>query len=344
MSDVAERVNVSQATVSYVLNGQDNSFITAETRQRILTAVNELGYSPNRAARALVTGQTHTIALWTFQIYPGYYADVIRRISSHLKEDRYDGHLMETHDRFDPEWGHRNLASLPVDGVLAFDSPTFVSDYLQAHPKGHPPIVSIGSNPCRGTDYVEIDLYPAAVEAVRHLAASGRRRIAYLASREDNQPQCSRYRAYTDVCRELGLEPELIDIASPQLCRPVTREGVKQYVRVHGCPQAIFCFNDEAAVSAYRGLLDMSLRIPDDVALVGCNGTVDTEYLEVPLSTLVVPVQEMCSLAWDFLKRRMTEPDLAPQREVLQLKLVVRASSRQRTGALPMANRSSSGT
>ncbi len=83
------------------------------------------------------------------------------------------------------------------------------------------------------------------------------------------------------------------------------------------------------AIGAYRALCELGLRVPTDVALVGCDGIEDTEYLERPISTIEQPISEMCALAWDFLQRRIQEPNHPPQRVVLQPKLVIRASSQR---------------
>jgi len=83
------------------------------------------------------------------------------------------------------------------------------------------------------------------------------------------------------------------------------------------------------AIGAYRAMCERGIRVPDDVAIVGCDGILDTEYLERPLSTVVQPVQEMCRLGWEFLFRRMDNPSVAPQQALLKAHLVVRDSSRR---------------
>jgi DNA-binding LacI/PurR family transcriptional regulator len=80
-------------------------------------------------------------------------------------------------------------------------------------------------------------------------------------------------------------------------------------------------------LSIYRGLCDMKLRVPEDVALVGCDGIQDTEYLECPLTTLVQPVAAMCATAWQFLMRRIDRPTMKRQKAELKPKLVIRDSS-----------------
>jgi LacI family transcriptional regulator len=94
-----------------------------------------------------------------------------------------------------------------------------------------------------------------------------------------------------------------------------------------GGVDALFCNNDDLALGAYRGLREAGLRVPDDVMLVGCDGIEDMQFLEQPLTTIAIPVEEMCALAWRFLRRRIENPDTPLQHALLQPTLVVRESS-----------------
>ena len=98
-------------------------------------------------------------------------------------------------------------------------------------------------------------------------------------------------------------------------------------MRENGCPEALFCHSDDVAVGIYRGLCDLKLRVPEEVALVGCDGIQDTEYLECPLTTLVQPVAKMCSKAWQFLVRRLEKPGTHRQSAVFKPVLAVREST-----------------
>ena len=123
------------------------------------------------------------------------------------------------------------------------------------------------------------------------------------------------------------LKPEFIYYPLTEQQRPIARQLIQDYVKGNGCPDAIFCHSDDVALGIYRGLRDMKLRVPQDVALVGCDGIQDTEYLECQLTTLVQPVAAMCATAWQFLLRRMDKTATKPQTAKLKPKLVIRDSS-----------------
>jgi LacI family transcriptional regulator len=169
---------------------------------------------------------------------------------------------------------------------------------------------------------VGLDLGRAARAAVEHLVGLGLRRIALLALPDS---EGRRYQAYVSVMEAAGLPQEFILL--PEGSRGETRRQFREYVAANGHPEAVFCHNDDTAIAVYRALCDLGLRVPEDVALVGCDGIEDTEFLPVPITTIVQPVEEMSRLAWEFLRNRIREPDAPPQHVVLEARLEIRASS-----------------
>jgi LacI family transcriptional regulator len=126
---------------------------------------------------------------------------------------------------------------------------------------------------------------------------------------------------------EAGLAPEVIEI--PTDSSATVRQVVRDYVQANGCPEAMFCFSDHMALGVYRGLRDLGVRIPEDTALVGCDGIEWAEFVDQPISTIVPPAQECCALAWQYLLQRLREPDSPLQQTVLRSHLLVRESSRR---------------
>lgn len=110
--------------------------------------------------------------------------------------------------------------------------------------------------------------------------------------------------------------------------RDPARTAVTEHLRRHGCPDGLFCRNDEMAVGAYRAFCDLGIRVPEDVALVGCDGIEEAEYGYCPLSTIVQPFAQMCEAVWQLLARRMQPPDTPLEHIVLPAYLAVRHSPR----------------
>ncbi len=325
---VAERAGVSSATVSRVLHGAD-ARISSDTRRKVLTIADEMGYRVNRAARALVTGRTQTVALWMANLRNAYYSRVIYDTRQEVARHDYDLLIGELHyntgqDRIDSS----RLLAWPVDGILAVDLP---ADLQPGPEKGllcGMPLTTVGVYVSEAADYVRVDLTAEVAKAVRHLGEVGCKRIAYLVPdwfdwfRETREP---RWCGYQDTIARLGRQPEYI------LTFDEHRESVAGSLRNHiqrsGCPDGVFCFNDDMAMGAFRALRDLGLRIPQDVALVGCDGISETEYADPPITTIVQPMEELCAIAWTFLARRMERPDLPLRQETIQPRLSVRGSS-----------------
>jgi LacI family transcriptional regulator len=327
IQDIAVRLQLSPATVSRVLNRREDSFISEATRQRVLNAAAEMGYRPNRAARALATGRTHLVLLATSRARSPYYTKVMYQLQDELRRDGYDI-IMGQMGRDDEEGLNApGLSEWPSDGIFAVDVLAHLRPYLQDSLLQNTPFIRLGNAGEKTTDYVALDLYSGAVEAVRHLAEIGCRRIGYLTGQGSCHPGDARYDAYTASMRESRREPEVI--LCPCETKSAARATLQEYARKHGCPDGIFCFNDDLALAGYRTLCDLRLRVPEDVALVGCDGIEDIEYLETPLTTLALPVEQMCALAWEYLKRRMADHAAPLQQIVLKPHLDIRASSRR---------------
>jgi LacI family transcriptional regulator len=325
-NDVARYANVSGWTVSNVLNGRNDSAIREETRERVLEAARRLGYRPNGSARALVTGRTCTIAFWMCFNYSQYRTHVLHGLQQQMRNSGFELFIRDIEEEMSRDPDFTRTFQTPVDGIIAFDTPTAGSAFFQVNPSWSVPFVSMGAFWAEGRDFVGVDLYAGAVDALRHLIATGRRRIAYLLPRADEGwANEARNRAYETVLNSAGLE--CIHLRTPDLSLAASRQTVRDHMTAAGNIDAIFCHNDDMAFGAHRALCDLGIRIGEEVALVGCDGIEETEYLSPPLTTIVQPVEEMCRLAWEFLQARIADPSAPLQQRILKPELVVRASS-----------------
>lgn len=327
ITQLAARLNLSKGTVSRILNDRTAPF-AAETRLRVIAAAAEMGYRPNPIARALATGRTGSVAFWIRNLRTSYRARVAQVFEAQ-QEARAYRLIIRLFGR-DLEQGNGGSGVLTlsesVDGIVTHGPPPTNWVHLAENASKRTPIIYTGTIPDPDApDWVGVDLAGVSRQAVEHLLASGRKRIAHLTPYPTHSPGDERTQAYSSVMAQAGLAPEMLRVESA--LRADIRQSVRDYITSQGCPEALFCYNDESAIAAYRALCDLGLRVPDDIALVGCDGIEDTEYLAVPISTIVLPTVETCRLAWQFLERRMQDPDAPPQRIVLQPTFVIRESS-----------------
>ena len=326
ISELASHLKLSKGTVSRILNDKGAAF-SEETRQRVFAAAQETGYRPHPVARALATGRTGFVGLWVQDLRTSYHALVAHEMEDRLERSGYQV-FITLYGKTEPTAARFGFPSPVIaDGIIAHEIFGAGWDALSGALAGRIPIVTTGAwSPPESLDYVAVDLHPASLAAVRHLVASGRRRIAHLTYLLQYRPGGDRYEAYKSVMEESGLPTEFIE--TPALDRAVVRTSVRAYFETKGCPEAIFCHNDDAAVAVCRAAYDLGIEIPGDLALVGCDGITDAEYLPRPLTTLVQPLKAVCEAATRFLESRRAEPDGPPQRITLPAELVIRESSR----------------
>jgi LacI family transcriptional regulator len=319
---IARKLGISRQLVTFALAGYPQ--VSAKSRKRILSAAQRMGYAPNPHARALRRERTGIIALWVPDQVSSHYTHVARELGRLLKQARQELVITE----LSAAGAEQVFSHVPVDAIFAVDARELVDAHLQTPASGTTPIVSVGADCSEKTDRVKVDLAAGARQVMKHLIDGGFRRIAHATFIQKTRPRPGRRLAYEEAMRAAGLKPEFIYYSASPDQRALLRRLIQEYIRQYGRPEAIFCHSDDAALGIYRGLRDLGVRVPAEVALVGCDGIQDTEYLECPLTTIVQPVAEMCARAWEFLERRLAEPKSKRQEAVLKPRLVIRESSR----------------
>lgn len=325
LRQIADRVELSQATVSRVLNGKGHGFISESTRRRVFRVAEELGYRIRGGGSD--AQQVRTLALWIRNPSAPYYAAMMRVMmesaATHHVEllargffDHGDWHASEPADA---------RAAGQVDGVFAVD----VRAAVEAHAISlgrQTPFVGMGSDYPLDRDYVAFDAEHGIREAVEHLLTRGCRRIVHLSAFcSIEHIRVRRGNLYAEAVREAGLEPVIVTAADES--RAAARRAIADYVAQGGRPDGVFCINDDVAIGAYAGLREAGLRVPGDVALVGFDAIDDGEYLEAPLTSVRQPIDQLVAAAWDVMFERLRSPVSPPQQRVIRPWLVVRSSS-----------------
>lgn len=311
--DVAALAGVSVATVSYVLTGRATK-VGAETRQRVLDAARQLDYAPNQSARSLRRRKTERVCLVVGSIGVPAYDQLAREL--HEKADA-EGHgvltiVVDSERRATQalELLHQRIA----DGaVIASSVPFLDAGALGALARSGLPFV-VMSNDLRpdGFDVVRAPERPACAEAVDHLFATGRKRVAFVGQRRDLTTRSERMQAYEDSIERHGAERIVVDGADD---RVAAYRAVENLLQQKGKPDAIFAASDRAAISAIWAARDAGLDVPTDLAVVGVGNLEDGLITKPPLST-VGPPQLDFSATTSMLFERLAATELPPGREV----------------------------
>lgn len=330
LADVARHLGVSEATVSRVLNGKGVGFISERTRSRVLLAAKEMGYTPNRLAKGLATGQTGVCAMWIRNPDAPNYARVLRRLHDHASADGISLVLHALHHTRQGAVGVNDSGQAtsgpgwPADAIIGVDCPRLLAHLRQENPRAH--CFSLGHEPLPEVDSVTLESEAPFASAAQHLISRGRRNIILLTA-ECSIPSVREgcERAFTSTVRGAGLEARIV--VCPNETRQGARETVANLLNSGARVDAFLCINDDVALGAYRALRDAGRRVPEDVAIVGCDDIPDAMFIDVPLTTIRQPVEELCDEAWRLLKARRADPDAPPVHSRLTPSLVVRASS-----------------
>jgi LacI family transcriptional regulator len=340
LREIARQARVHQSTASHVLNGTGGSTrVSEETRQRVAEVAEKLGYSANRAAQQLRTRRSQVVGLLVGELENPFFAHLVSLCNAELERAGYESVLaMRRHGEVSDLHLFQTLLSRQVDGLIVWsESITEIRDWLQRSPQA-PDVVVLGFR-IEGCDSVEATLDAGVEAALRHLIQQGFRRIGYLVPdafvQSFGDPRGDTYRK---IISEAGLEPLLYAYEGVAHTPEAARVLAEQIAcaRPDDRPDALFCFNDMTAVGALMGLRRRGLRVPQDIALVGCDGLGLVEQMDVPITSIAFPLEEMCRIAVSMLLDRidpLRHADekhgmLPPRHQLLPTALRVRESSR----------------
>jgi len=330
--DVAQRAGVSRATVSYVLNGAVDGRvpISDETQQRVLDAIEELGYVPDARAQALRSGNTKTIALIIPDLRNPHFCEYATGIEEAARAAGY--HLLLSSTTLNDEYAvdiFKDLARRRFDGLILASS--FILESKEAQTtlarvrKRGLPIVELSEN--YGVDSAAADYREATREVMSYLLSLGHRHIGFIygiGGRELAEDRLQPYQASLD---EAGI-PFDVDLIVE--CGPTIEDGFQASKGLLGKPPrptAIIAVNDVLAMGALRAAADMELNVPEDLSIVGFDDIPMANYLIPRLTTVTKDANVIGKQAFELLHARMQNPELPRQVIHGTAKVVIREST-----------------
>jgi DNA-binding LacI/PurR family transcriptional regulator len=327
---VAARAGVGRGTVSRVINGSPK--VSAQARAAVESAIAELGYVPNRAARSLVTSRTDSVALVipepeTRLFAEPYFSDIIRGVSGELAETDMQLLLILVRTSHERQRLAQYLSAHRVDGVLLVsvheDDP--LPDLLDRIEM--PAVLSGRRSHLESVSYVDSDNVGGARAAVSHLLAAGRRRVATITGPLDMYVARSRLDGYRQA-----IGAGSASLASAELVEngDFTEDGGRAAMRalLARCPDvdAVFCASDVMASGALQVLREAGRSVPDDVALIGFDDSVVARHTDPPLTSVRQPIEEMGRVMARLLLEEIADPGEERRQVVLPTELVSRRS------------------
>ncbi len=304
--DIAQEAGVWIATVSRVMSG--SASVKSQTRERVLEVVAKYNFRPSMVATGLSQKKTHTLGIILPLIENPFYSKMCVALQLEAQRLNYSTLLFQvprgtlfTQDFLD------QLIARRLDGVIfsgdvtdSASSDSAVDSMLKI--RRQTPLIAINLREvCHELPCLILDLALCARLAIRHLAKLGHRRIALLGGAGCVQLSNTREEGYLDEMAKLGEQPYPMTIGESAIEGEACVTSLFAQLGGRARPTALVAFNDLVALGALRQLKRMNLRIPYDIALVGCDNQFFAPYTDPPLTTLDLHIEEISRLAMNLL-------------------------------------------
>lgn len=315
MSDVARRARVSTATVSRVLAGYPH--VSTETRQRVLQAIEDLQYHPNRLARSLRRSASKLVVVILPDITNPFFSEIVKGLEEAAAERGFHVLLGNTGNSVEREQELLGLTDERfVDGVILATA-RLPRSVLQRRKPRVPLVMACEYVDADEVPTVAIDNRAAARDAVERLIAAGHRRIACVTGPMEVVLSRDRLQGYLEALRAAGITPEDRLIVRGDWTFASGYAAAATLFAYGPPPTALFCSNDEMALGCMKWLQDHGLHVPADVSVVGFDDIPASTWVTPELTTVRQPKAEIGRRAMSLLL------DLVEGRDVPRLRVVL---------------------
>ncbi|MDA8229223.1 MAG: LacI family DNA-binding transcriptional regulator [Desulfitobacterium hafniense] len=328
IKDVAKHANVSISTVSRVLNDSDHP-VNPETKKRILEAIEELGFYPNAMARSLQLNKTKTIGLLVPDIANPYYPGIVRGVEDVARELGYTVILCNAdRSRERTQQYLRVLREKRVDGII-FTGGGAVEDAVQGDfLESNSTIATVVIGKHRANlPSVRVDNVQASCDACEHLIKNGHKKIVTITGPETSTTAQDRLKGYRKALSQYELVQRTEWVIRGDFEFESGYRAVEQLLKISsGGVTAILAQNDLMAIGAIKALNDKSIKVPEEIAVVGFDDIPIASFYNPKLSTVAVPVYQLGSTAMRVLMQLLNGKEV-PSVTTLETKVVIRESS-----------------
>jgi DNA-binding LacI/PurR family transcriptional regulator len=320
---LAEYLDLSPSTISFVLNNTPGRSIPEETRARVKAAATKFHYQPSMIARTLQGKRMQTVGVLLPELGEGYHSQVLSGVGDLLMQKDYFYFTVHHRHRKELVSTYPNLLqSRGVDGIIAIDT-------RFENPLPLPAVLIAGHTNLPGVSNVILDHHVAARLTLRHLQQLGHKRIAFMHGQPISSDSETRWASMLSTARELGVEIHedlkiyiSKDSHSPEIGYP----GIRELIRSRRHFTAVVCFNDISAMGSIRALHEAGLRVPQDVSVVGFDDIQSAAYQIPSLTTIRQPLERMGRTAAQLLLKRLAG-EVTTDLVYVEPELIVREST-----------------
>jgi LacI family transcriptional regulator, galactose operon repressor len=323
--DVASEAGVSFGTVSRVIN--NDVHVKKETRERVLKAMQKLGFVANRQARSLAGGKSNSIGVLVPDLGTGYIEEIIRGIDAELSLNDLDLIVYTTHRTASKEASYvANLAKGMVDGLLLV-LPRSPADFIGNLTERKFPFVLIDHQGVgRDCPAVGATNWQGGYNATEYLVKLGHQRIGFITGWMDLGCALDRLDGYRSALRTYHIPyvPELV--YEGNFFQPDGYAGAETFLNLPEPPTAIFASNDVMAMGVMDAVRNRGLRVPDDISIIGFDDIPQAALVRPTLTTINQPLEKMGRVATQMLLDLLKDPEKERVRIELPTQLIIRES------------------
>jgi LacI family transcriptional regulator len=324
--EVAKQAGVSPTTVSHVIN--NTRFVAESTRQRVLAAMDQLGYQPNALARSLRRGETKTLGLILPDSANPFFAEIGQEIENAAFQNGYSVILCNTEGEAEKESVYTNvLSTKQVDGMI-FVAAGEKSDSISTLLRQKLPLVLVDRD--LGdvqVDAVLTDNFQGGQLAARHLIELDHRRVACVTGPSNLTPSAQRAIGFCSAMADAGLPLDPSFILRGDFTAESGYQAALAVLSRADRPTALFACNDMMALGVLRAASELGLSVPRDLSIVGYDDIKLCAYLIPPLTSVAQPKAQIGQIAIEMVTGRINDKNNSTRRIVLSTRLVVRQST-----------------
>ncbi|MBA2494275.1 MAG: LacI family DNA-binding transcriptional regulator [Acidobacteria bacterium] len=338
LSDIATTVGVASMTVSRVINR--HGYVSEETREKVMRVAKEMNYRRNGLARNLKRQRTETIGLVLGDISNPYSTELARAVRETASTRGYNLFIcISEHSAKEDIAAFESLANHGIDGIIVATRSNKAGDeYLRGIVESNIPVVVIGRDFRHETvDYVSADNLRGGFEATQHLIDLGHERIGFIGATLSGGASLKRLQGYLNALGEHNISvderlitgrKEAITDVPGYSTEKIGFEGMKRLLSLPNRPTAVFARNDFTAIGAMSAIKEASLRIPEDVAIVGFDDIPLAIHTSPSLTTIRQPMRLQGQIAAEMLLQKIESEEKSPREErILNCELIIRGST-----------------
>lgn len=326
ISDVAKLAGVSKSTVSHVIN--ETRYVEDETKRRVLDAIEQLNYRPNRIAQSLTTNRTHTIGVIVSDITNHFFGELIRSIETTLESSNYSLIVCNTDEQLERERHYLNLlTSQQVDGIIAAATSQQWEE-LDITNLEYIPVVfldrmfdEIGDYP-----YVGANNRFGSYMGTEHLIKQGHDRIGILAGFQRLSSMRERLQGYKDALADYNIPLRQDWIVFSELSISGGQEVAYGLLSSSDKPSALMVNNNFLNLGALMAIRELGMRVPQDIALVGFDDHPWAIVAQPPLTVIRQPVHLLGQTAAEIILALLNNRPVEQPQVILDCELVIRGS------------------